>query len=351
MLRSTLALTCAVSSLTLAQAEEVRLKNQPYGEDIRQQFDLYLPDEASGEKRPLIVFVHGGSWQSGDKRQAWTKRRLFLDRGFAVASLNYRFWPDVTAQGMVEDIAAALSQLIDGADQFGIDEDRIVMIGHSAGAHLVSVLGTNERYLEAAGLSFDDLAAIVSLDTGRYDIETSLEGVSFSPFGGGDSALFGNSLDEWRDVSPLRRVVDGENHPAFLVVAAADRPESDLRTQVRPFLSRLFGAGVQSDFYRAERRSHVGLFQRFGRENDPTTKTAIAFMEDVFARRHASKREDTWSLAPSVMKGTSAAPRPLGAADSLLAPWQEGFAVTRSGEDGLTRLDFYDPAQNQWADG
>src|SRR5688500_6554305 len=129
-----------------------------YGSDALQTVD-YWPGRTA--QAPLVVFVHGGGWSRGDKRmmQGSDKLRHWQAQGYAVASLNYRLVPGATVEQQAEDVAAALALL-----KARFAPRRMALVGHSAGAHLVALVGTDPAYLRAAGLSFADIAGVVPLD-------------------------------------------------------------------------------------------------------------------------------------------------------------------------------------------
>ncbi len=124
---------------------------------------------------PVLLWVHGGSWQAGDKatRLTTAKARFFNSQGFVFVSMNYRLaaetndvrWPDFG-----DDVAGAVVWLRNNAAEVGVDENAITLIGHSAGAHLVSIVGSNPSLLERAGGTLNDVACVVSLDSVTHDL-------------------------------------------------------------------------------------------------------------------------------------------------------------------------------------
>jgi acetyl esterase/lipase len=108
-----------------------------------QKLDLYVPNdpvEPFRGPRPVIVYVHGGAWRGGDKRNC---PALFLTaKGYAVASVNYRLSDDATFPAQIEDCKAAVRWLRRNARSFQLDPDRVGAWGESAGGHLVALLGT-----------------------------------------------------------------------------------------------------------------------------------------------------------------------------------------------------------------
>lgn len=119
-----------------------------------QQLDVYVPDHGA-PPYPVVVIIHGGGWTVGDKRGELPMAAIpsFLALGFAVASVNYRLAPDAVFPAQLLDVKAAIRYLRAGAEGFGLDPDRIAVIGESAGAHLAALLGTTQGLAE-----FDDPA-------------------------------------------------------------------------------------------------------------------------------------------------------------------------------------------------
>ena len=116
------------------------LRDVPYvtGGHERQKLDLYLP--ATGEKRPLLVWIHGGGWEGGNKNEC--PALGLIAHGFVVASLNYRLSQHAVFPAQIEDCKSAIRWLRAHAEEYGIDPARIGVWGASAGGHLVSLLGT-----------------------------------------------------------------------------------------------------------------------------------------------------------------------------------------------------------------
>src|SRR5688572_25447751 len=112
-----------------------------YGSDPRQRLD-FIPAAAS-HRAPLFIFIHGGAWAFGDKNMAGHMAVHARAQGYAFASLNYRLVPDADPGQQAEDVAAAIAHLVREADQLEVDPGRIIVSGHSAGAHLAALVGTD----------------------------------------------------------------------------------------------------------------------------------------------------------------------------------------------------------------
>src|SRR5713101_8014594 len=114
----------------------------------RQKLDLYLPEKSDGPL-PLIVWIHGGGWIGGNKENP--PGLEFLNRGYALASINYRLSQHAKFPAQIEDCKAALRWLRANAKTYNLDPDRIGVWGESAGGHLVALLGTTGDVKELEG--------------------------------------------------------------------------------------------------------------------------------------------------------------------------------------------------------
>jgi acetyl esterase/lipase len=139
-----------------------------YGNEDLQQLDYWKPRLTES---PLVVFVHGGGWKSGDKAHAAdTKAAYFLSQGYGFVSMNYRLVPNVKVEDQAHDVASAVAFLKKESSKLGFDARRIVLMGHSAGAHLVALVGTDPVYLKKVGLGMDAVRGIIALDGACYDV-------------------------------------------------------------------------------------------------------------------------------------------------------------------------------------
>jgi len=110
------------------------------------QLDLVYPVSPISEPAPLIVYVHGGGWRSGDKAGSWDRSYVaaLIARGFVIASVNYRLAPDHPFPAQIVDVKCAVRFLRAHADQYGLSTTKIGALGGSAGGHLVALLGVTD---------------------------------------------------------------------------------------------------------------------------------------------------------------------------------------------------------------
>ena len=241
-----------------------------------QTLDVYSPAEGKGH--PIIVWIHGGGWRKGDKAGVQRKPLALVERGFVFASINYRFVPEVTIKQMMADVAQAIAWVRQHAAEFGGDPNRIVVMGHSAGAHLAALVCTDDRYLKAAGVPLSAIRGCVPVDVSVYDIPKRLkDGGSVPP----DTfkEIFGEAAESHRDLSPTAHVASGKNIPAFLILHVADRP--DTRAQSEWFAKVLTDSGVSAKTVAAEGKTHGTISGDLGLPNDKPTAALYEFLYAV----------------------------------------------------------------------
>ena len=204
--------------------EDVRVtRNVPYGPAALQMLDIYSPKNGAG--LPLVIFAHGGGWSKGDKAQHADKGNLFAENGVILISINYRLAPQVMHPLQIEDIASAFTWVKENAVKYGGNPDRIYLMGHSAGAHLVDLLATNDRFLVKKGLVLKNIQGVISLDTASLDLlnkraDDAPEGEMVA---GMIETAFGHDPNVLRDASPTLSIHPGKVYPPFLMFCGVKR--------------------------------------------------------------------------------------------------------------------------------
>jgi acetyl esterase/lipase len=142
-----------------------------YGPGRRQALDLYIP-EAAPRPAPVIVYFYGGAWTSGARAYYRFIGEAFARLGAIVAVPDYRLYPHVQFPAFVDDGAWALRWVRDHIADSGGDPDRLILMGHSAGAHIVTLLALDRRYLARAGVPEAAVRGVIGL-AGPYAADLS----------------------------------------------------------------------------------------------------------------------------------------------------------------------------------
>lgn len=256
---------------------------------------LDLTRPADDVKRPLVLLVHGGSWAGGDKAGFASRvTPWWVAQGYVAAAVNFRLatkrgqQPVVTPKDQVQDLAAALAWLDANAATYGIDRERTVVLGYSSGAHLVALLGTDERYLQAAGLKGDAVDGVISLDVHAYDVPYALTLMRGSVVERNMPVirhLFGDTPEEQLAASPIR-FVDGWAAPALVVSVDADPAKPGTHGYIvaraaERYVSALQDAGHRAEAVHDASETHATLVGGFGEPDDTVTSAIAAFLDEL----------------------------------------------------------------------
>lgn len=188
-------------------------RNVAYGGDPAERLDVYSPSGARDD--PIIVMVHGGGWRRGDKAAADVidnKVAAFLPRGYVVVSTNYPM-SQATPVTEAHNVASALAFTQRHAQSWGGDPAKVVLMGHSAGANLVSLIAADPAYATAAHAK--PWLGTVSLDSEAYDVPTIMKGPHLPLY----DRVFDDDQARWRKSSPAL-VLSGTPKPMLLVCSS-----------------------------------------------------------------------------------------------------------------------------------
>ena len=262
----------------VAHAEEgiVRGLDIAYGKHAMQRLDIHRPAET--KNAPVMVYVHGGGWWKGDKADVGKKMTFFVDQGWLFISINYRLLPDGKHPVNVQDVALALAWVHDHVGAHGGNPDQIFLMGYSAGAHLASLVATDERLLKTEGKDLSILKGVISLDTNAYDVPTLMQSVVSRYYGG----IFGDDPQVWRDAAPFLHVAGGKGIPPFLICYSSGigATPSPVRPKQANALAKKFKTvNIAVEVVNASDRNHREINTWFGWAKDDVTRKSLAFLE------------------------------------------------------------------------
>ena len=246
-----------------------------YGPSTRQQVDVYEPADAV-EELPLVLYIHGGGWSFGDRKNVQAKPAHFLSKDFYFASAGYRVLPDAPVEEQAADIGAALQALRGQAFSIGFDPDRIVLMGHSAGAHLAALVASDPKY---AGEASGAIKGVILLDGAGYDVPARVAEAgpqAFQLF----TNVFGSDPARQAELSPITHI-GGEDAPHWLALYGLERAESKRQSQA--LMNALVEAGVQAGALPITDTDHARINREIGTEPGAMQTEAIdAFLTLVF---------------------------------------------------------------------
>ena len=244
-----------------------------YGDHQRQAVDYFAA--AGAARPPLVLFVHGGGWAFGNRATTvGHKAAWFTAHGYAFASAGYRVLPDAPVEDQARDVAAAVHAVRADAARLGFDPDRIVLMGHSAGAHLAALVATDPTY---AGADFAAIKGVILLDGAGYDVASGMAGRQ-------EAAVlyrnaFGTDASRQRRLSPASHTA-APNAPHWLILHVAARAESG--AQSRMLGDRLVASGSEADVVAVPNTTHGRLNQDLGADGDDATASVEQFLRRLF---------------------------------------------------------------------
>jgi len=230
----------------------------------RQRLDLYLPASAGQGPVPVIIWVHGGAWRAGSKERCPARR--FVERGYAVASINYRLSQHAIFPAQIEDCKAAVRYLRANAGRYGLDAGRFGAWGSSAGGHLVALLGTAgdvKMFERGPNLDVSSRVQAVCDYYGPTDLTVRSRDWAARRHDSPDSPLYrllGGPVrlnqEKCKQASPVSYV--SEDDPPFLIVHG-DKDPVVPHNQSEILYRALVKAGVEAKLYTVKGGGHGGF--------------------------------------------------------------------------------------------
>ncbi len=252
--------------------------------DPQHRLDLYLP---KGTNWPVLIFVHGGGWTSGDKNLSVAGAdvygnigRFYASRGIGVAVINYRLQPYATWRDQVRDVTQATVWVYSNIGQYGGNPQRIFLFGHSAGAQLIAHVGLNPKNLEAEGVSPRIIAGVITVSGAGLDLadqETYALGQKMPYY---EECFHAAAGEDWRrDASPIT-YIQSSAPPFLILVGSSDLP--GLQRQSELLRQALSDLGVENQLIVVPRQSHARIVLTLSR---PDKTAGPAILEFIKAHR------------------------------------------------------------------
>ena len=251
------------------------MKDVTYGPLPEQKMDVYLPrtgGDSNDTLRPMILMVHGGGWKRGDKAAdnvVDNKVARWVPAGFVFVSINYPMLPEYNVTQQAEFVATAIAQAQRLAPQWHGDSDRVIIMGHSAGAHLISLL--NAKPDSAYKFGARPWLGAISLDSAALDVEKIMNFRHLPLY----DAAFGTDPAIWKALSPLAQM--NETARPWLGVCSSNRDMSCY--QADEFAKELRFKNVKADVIR-QPLTHAQINAELG-TSSPYTRGVESFMKSL----------------------------------------------------------------------
>lgn len=248
------------------------LKDVAYGTDKLQRFDVYIPPQA--QNAPIIVMAHGGGWFRGDKAMkgvVQNKATYWLAKGYIFVSTNYRFIPEANPVVQSEDVYSAVQLIKKRAVVWGGNPDKLILMGHSAGAHLVALLSVNPKPINGKA----PWKGTVVLDSGSLNVPQTMTLPHFELF---DNA-FGKDPKFWVSASPYHQMT--KNATPILSVCSEPRRISCMQSNELAAKAKTLGVVVK---VQPENLTHAEINKNLGLPSE-YTKAVDRFIQGCLANK------------------------------------------------------------------
>jgi arylformamidase len=253
----------------------------------RQVLDVYAPPGA--KNLPVVFWIHGGGWQSGDKTMVALKPKAFTEAGFIFVSINHRLLPTAEMGAITKDVGNALGWVHKNIAEYGGDPARLLVMGHSSGGQLAALMCTDDRYAKTEGFPLTIIRGCVPVDADTFDIPAIIEVAETRARAHqlplptyGHRQKFGNDPVKHRDFSAVTHVAPNKGIPRFLILHIAGHP--DTGAQARRMANVLEAAGIPVKVVAGRETTHASINDNIGAPNDPVTKELFAFVADALKR-------------------------------------------------------------------
>jgi len=246
-----------------------------YGANALQKLDIYSDSEAKVNKRPVVIYIHGGGFVSGDRiSSVGSMPQFFNGNGYIFVSIDYRLSPQYRYPAHVQDLARAIAWVKAHIGAYGGNGEKIFLLGHSAGAQMAALVTSDEQFLRKEGTGINAVSGVVLLDGGAYDVTASLLSKSERPV---NSQAFSNNPAVWRQASPMSHVKAGKHMPPYLIFYVAGTRQGAGQSIK---LSRLLEhSHVPVILKKIDHKNHRTLNYDLGRPDDWQKKLVIDFLQ------------------------------------------------------------------------
>jgi acetyl esterase/lipase len=265
-------MTPVLLSLSMLAAS-LSIRHESYGSDPKQKIDITTKDEAKG--LPVVVFLHGGVWQLGDRTQFAHVGTAFATRGFVAVTASYRLAPRHRWPAQIEDAAAVVAFVHENAAKWGGDPEKLFVVGHSAGGQLAMMMLYDPTHLAKHKLTPANIKGVVAL-SGVFDLRAPLdEDQDDGGFARFVAPVFGADLKALRAASPID-AVKKTGIPLLFITSTADY--AAMRAQTEQMARALALLGEKVPVVVVDGPDHFALVTQIGEPGDKVTDEVTRFL-------------------------------------------------------------------------
>lgn len=241
--------------------------------DKRNQLDIYYPSNTEDAK-DVLVFIHGGSWNSGKKETYWWLGKNMASKNVVTVIINYSLSPDAQYEKMASDCAIALKWVSDSISRYGGRTNNIYVMGHSAGGHLAALINNDPRFFSAIGIS-NPIKAVILNDGFGLDMFEYLKFAEQNEQTESFLNTFSEDEEIWKIGSPMY-YLQNVNSPLLLFVGG--RTYKAIKVQSDKLFNNLSSKNKPVELYVVAGKKHIGMITQMIFRNNEMYDRILDFM-------------------------------------------------------------------------
>lgn len=250
-------------------------KDIKYSNSHNQKLDIYAPKKQT-EPKDVLVFIHGGRWNSGRKNQYKFLGRRLARKGVVAAIIDYRLSPETAYGGMTTDVAMALKWVKENASGYGGNEQRIFISGHSAGGHLAALVSADNRYFDSLNIE-NPVRGTILIDAFGLDMYSFLSNKNYEKEKT-YYAMFSKDPAAWKRGSPMNYI--SKTVPPILIFTG-EKTYPAIKESNKSFLETVRRYHPDTEMIVVKNKKHVAMITQFFNSKNKAYEQIIHFMKSV----------------------------------------------------------------------
>jgi len=260
--------------LAAAQVKKVKNINYAGNADEANTLNIFYKNDSINNK-PVLVFIHGGSWSSGKKETYWWLGRNFARKGIVTVIINYPLAPNVQYEKMGDDCALAIKWVKAHIADYTASPDKIFVMGHSAGAHLAELINADPQYFKHAGIA-NPIKGVILNDPFGLDMKEYLSTAEKDHFYFDFIRTFTDQPAVWQTASPLAYVNHIKN-PNLLFYGG--KTYGAIKLQTPRLYEKLKANNIPVEIKEIEGKSHVPMISQMIFGGNQLYKDIVGFIQ------------------------------------------------------------------------
>lgn len=261
--------------LSSAQVKTAKNINYANNADEKNALNVFYKNDGIADK-PVLVFIHGGSWSSGKKETYWWLGRNFARKGVVTVIINYPLAPNARYEKMAADCALAIKWVKENITNYQGSSDKVFVMGHSAGAHLGELINADPQFFQKAGIK-NPIKGVILNDPFGLDIHEYLLEAEKDDYYYDFLRTFTDQPAVWKLASPLN-YVDHIKNPHLLFYGG--KTYAAIKLQTPRLYEKLKANHVKAEIKEVKGKSHVPMITQMIFGSNDLYEEIVAFIKN-----------------------------------------------------------------------